>query len=130
MRWDTEKLARLEADYRKVIDRLEKNGYSHDAIPNLVQFSIADTIWAEAENEWKASKDKLPAGENGSTEYSLADVLNGDIAKFDSLETVEDAAEVSRLLETYSLLSLENKEKITDIDRGGAGGADSRRRSV
>lgn len=114
---NTEKLARLEADYQKVIDRFEKNGYSHDAIPNLIQFSIADTIWAEAENEWKDSRELLPSGDSEAVDYSLVDILNDDIEKFDSLETVEDAAEVSRLLETYSLLSLENKEKISDIDR-------------
>ncbi len=59
---DTDGLAELEKYYQLVIDRFTKNGYDHTYIPNISHFSIGDTIWEEADAEWKYVRDQLPSG--------------------------------------------------------------------
>lgn len=113
-------LAQLEKDYQLVIDRFTENGYDYKYIPNLSHFSIADTIWEEAENEWNEVRHRLPSGTEDETYYGKASVLNKQIAALGeitpSMEGERNAVEVIRILEEYAALDDEEKALVIDIN--------------
>ena len=113
-------LEKLEKQYQLVIDRFEENGYPHTYIPNISHFSIGDTIWEEADAEWKYARHRLPAGTEDETYYGKASVLNKKIAALGEITPDEKgeeiAAEVIKILEDYATLTDEEKALVIDIN--------------
>jgi len=110
-----EGLAKLEVYYQTVIDRFAENGYTHTYIPNISHFSIADTVWEEAEAEWSEVRGQLPSGTNNEVRFSEADVIMKKIDDLGTVDSYDKAVELVRIMDEYRALSEDERKNVTNI---------------